>query len=303
MHLPPDQAERFYHIWMPLLHYVNTRRNVVPEFPATHEPGQVSPDQVILLRDVLWADDALRESFVAENPAGLSSADLALVSSWQHRLKGEFFIFRHLKKYTVFLSSGEPARAYGVLGIVSPLEDIVGPYLPIYVQAVLLPWEGEIIYDSLLAPYPVSFGSGIRADLNDTYRNIQEREGIITTLLPTAADVAQARKDIAARNTKVLNAFRKNLARGGLSAKMLEQHAGNIAGFANDVLLAQDPPRGLLDLTLEDVQAYLRQSKKPNAVSFKRFVQFLGVSGRIDYDEAEKIRDYLKSADTDARRA
>ncbi|HSH81708.1 MAG TPA: hypothetical protein VLA19_24540, partial [Herpetosiphonaceae bacterium] len=118
----------------------------------------------------------------------------------------------------------------------------------------------------------------------------------------TAADVAQARKDIAARNTKVLNAFRKNLARGGLSAKMLEQHAANIAGFANDVLLAQDPPRGLLDLTLEDVQTYLRQSKKPNAVSFKRFVQFLGVSGRMDYDEAEKIRDYLKSADTDARR-
>ena len=303
MHLPPDQAARFYHIWLPLLHHVNTRRKVVPEFPATSEPGQVSPVQVKPVRDALWADDTLRESFVAENPAGLSPADLALVSSWQHRLAGDFFIFRYLKKYTVFLSSGESSRAYGVLGIVSPLEEILGPYLPIYVQAVLLPWEGEIIYDSLLAPYPVSFGSGIRADLNDTYRNIQEREGVTTTLLPSAADRAQASKDIAARNSKILNAFRKNLARGGLTVKMIEQHAGNIAAFADDMLLAQDPPRGLLDLTLDDVQAYLRQSRKPNVVSFKRFVQFLGVTGRIDYDEAAKIRDYLKSADSGARRA
>lgn len=303
MHLPPDQAARFYHIWLPLLHHANSRLKVVPKFSVSEGPAAISPMQLKPLRDALWEDDSLRESFVAENPAGLSPADLALVSSWQHRLEGNFFIFRYLKKHSVFLSSEEPTRAYGVLGIVSPIEEIVGPYLPIYVQAVLLPWEGQIIYDSLLAPYPVGFGSGIRADLNDTYRNIQEREGITTTLLPSAADSAQASKEIAARNTKVLNAFRKNLARGGLTVKMIEQHAGNIAGFANDVLLAQAPPRGLLDLSLEDVQAYLRQSRKPNLVSFKRFVQFLGVSGRMDYDEAEKIRDYLKSADTGGHRA
>ena len=114
------------------------------------------------LRNALWADDTLRESFIADNPAGLPPADLALVASWQYRLAGNFFIVRHLKKYAVFLSEGSPAHAYGVLGLVSPIEEVVGPTVHIYVQAVLLPFEDQIIYDSLLIPYSIFFGPGIR---------------------------------------------------------------------------------------------------------------------------------------------
>jgi len=50
-----------------------------------------------VLRDALWADDALRDRFIADNPAGLPPADLALVASWRHRLAGSFFIERYLK--------------------------------------------------------------------------------------------------------------------------------------------------------------------------------------------------------------
>jgi hypothetical protein len=300
MQLPPRQVERFYRIWFPLLHYVNKQQHLTTTFPDDPRPGAISSADAVLIRNALWADDALRESFIATNPAKLPPADLALVDSWRYRVPGSFFIVRHLKKYSVFLSEGSEtkAHAYGVLGLVSPIEDIVGPTVPLYTKAVLLPFEGQIIYDSLLEPFSVSFGPGIRGSINDTYRNVQEREGIITTLDPTEAPVSmdEVRKGVLARNAKILNAFQKDLARRGLSFAMVERHVGNIQAFAQVFLLPQDPPRGLLDMQLADVQTYISTAgEKANPTSFKRFVRFLADSGRMDYDRVEALRDYLRS--------
>ncbi len=295
MHLSAPDVERFYRIWFPLLYYVNQKRQLVDYFPGTWGKSSVEPSAAVTLRDALWADDALRETFIAENPAKLAPVDLALVASWKHRVVGEFFVLRHLKKYTVFLSGGRPVRAYAVLGLVSPIEAIVGPYLPVYVKAVLLPFEGKIIYDSLLAPYNVSFGGGIRRDLNASYRYVQEHEGIITTLTPdNQVESADLRKGVETRNKKILLAFQKELGQAGLSPKMMEQHRNAIATFAQDYLLDEDPPRSLLDLTIDDVNTYRGSAKKANPVSFKRFVQFLRNTDRMDYELAESILDAIK---------
>jgi hypothetical protein len=49
----------------------------------------------------------------------------------------------------------------------------------------------QIIYDSLLVPYSVSFGSGIRRSLNEDYRQAQERDGVITSLEPRSLEDAR----------------------------------------------------------------------------------------------------------------
>ena len=299
MHLPIDQIDRFYRIWFALLKYVNEQRKLVPNFPAVPKEGSIDPSVALQLRNALWADDALRESFITTNPAGLPQADLALVASWQYRLARTFYIVRHLKKYTVFLLDETPAHAYGVLGLFSPIEEVAGPTLPVLVQAVLLPFEGQITYDSLLQPYTIFFGPNIRRRLNETYRNVQEREGIITTLEPAhaPANLNEERNTVLARNAKILNAFRKDLASRGLSQTMVEQHTSNIDAFAQTCLLKQDPPRGLLDTTLADVQNYLDTAEnKKNTTSFKRFVRFLVDTGRMDYEQAEPLQDFLKHA-------
>ena len=253
------------------------------------------PEATEPLRNALWADDRLREAFIADNPVGLAADDLALVASWEHRVAGEFFVFRYLKAHSVFLSTNSPVRGYGVLGLTSPIEDILGPYLPLYVSAVLIPFEGRIIYDSLLLPYAISFGGGIQNSLKESYRRVQEREGLITTLVPSAEDKdsEHLRNGIRSRNQKVLKAFQQSLGRSGLSPKMMTEHTGNIENFANKVLLAQSSPRGLLEITIFDVQTYL-QAGKQNPVSLKRFMQFLRDTGRVDYDQAEDILDVIQ---------
>ncbi len=296
MQRAPDEVTRFYRIWFVLLRYVNDRRHVSASLPARPAEGTLQPAHAVALRDALWADDALCAGFIAANPAALPPADLALVGSWRHRVAGRFFIERYLTKHTIFLSEVTPVHAYGVLGLVSPIEEIVGPSVPIYVQTVLLPFEGRIIYDSLLASYALTFGSGIRRSLREAYRATQERDGLITSLPPaTSRSEDEGRAAARARNAKVLAAFRKEVLRSGMSPRTAEGHVRTIAAFGEDGLLRHEPPRGLLTLTPADLRAYLRaDGAAANQVSFRRFIRFLDLTDRLSSAEAAALAAVLK---------
>jgi hypothetical protein len=99
-----------------------------------------------------------------------------------------------LTKYTVFLKATDPAIAYGVTALSQPFEELVGPYLPVMVKTMLLPFQDKIVYDGLLTGYGVrlSFGPGIRRMLNESYRKAKDRHGIVTTLpVPETPTVAK----------------------------------------------------------------------------------------------------------------
>ena len=66
MNLSMRENERFYGIWLPLLHYVNVRRQLVARVPLVPGPDALSPEDAHRLRQALWEDDALREAFVAK---------------------------------------------------------------------------------------------------------------------------------------------------------------------------------------------------------------------------------------------
>ena len=295
--LSSQEKERFYRIWFVLLHWVNEQLHLVPWLPAVPPEGSVQPDQAMQVRDALWANDRLLKRFITENPTQLSEEDLALVESWQYRLAGNFFVVRALKNYTVLLTDYAPhARAYGVVGLTDSVAETMILPLPVYIQTVLLPFEGRIIYDSLLTTYNVSFGPGIRRSLKEAYRNATEREGILTSLLPTApANLNELRFQIEARNEKLLQAFRKHLTQKGLSLKMVEQHASTIQHFGSNVLLGQTPSHGLLDMTPNEVESYLQATGiKTEKASFKRFIRFLLETGRMEYGQTEELRQILK---------
>ena len=97
-------------------------------------------------------------------------------------MHGKFYVFRELKKYTVFLSTTSPAIAYGVLALSQPFEELIGPYLPVLTQTVLLPFKDMIVYDGLMSSYNISFGPGIRRNLNEDFKEAKARHGIVTSL-------------------------------------------------------------------------------------------------------------------------
>jgi hypothetical protein len=105
-----------------------------------------------------------------------------IVRSWRHLVHGKFYVFRELARFTVFLTTTAPPIAYGVLALSQPFEELIGPYLPILTQTVLLPFKGVIVYDGLMSSYNISFGPGIRRNLNQDFKEAKARHGIVTSL-------------------------------------------------------------------------------------------------------------------------
>jgi hypothetical protein len=177
-----DEGKLFYKLYAALLSFVNRKLKVIPEqFSDSRGYTALPPETRIIVRDALYKHRDLIDQFVGENPANLPTDELEIVTGWKHALVGQFYIFRYLSKYTIFLS-GSPPKAYGVWALADPIEELIGPYLPSLKHAVLLPLKGRIIYDGLLWGQNITFGGGIKRMLNDEYRQAKETFGIITSL-------------------------------------------------------------------------------------------------------------------------
>jgi hypothetical protein len=179
-----DEGKLFYDLYAALLSFVNRKLKVSSEqFSNSREYTSTPPEARVAVRNALFAHRELIDEFVKENPAKLSTDQLEIVGAWKHAVVGKFYVFRHLTKYTIFLgSSGSPNKAYGVLGLADPLEEVIGPYLPRLIETVLLPFNGRIIYDGLVSGYNITFGGGIKRSLNEEYKQAKEAFGIITSL-------------------------------------------------------------------------------------------------------------------------
>ncbi len=184
MNLTFDEGNLFYDLYAALLSFVNRKLKVSSEqFSDSREYTSTPPEARVAIRDALFAHRELIDEFVRDNPAKLTADNLEIVVTWKHAVVGKFYVFRYLKKYTVFLTSGgSPNKAYGVLGLADPLEEVIGPSLPRLVTTVLLPFEGRIIYDGLVSGYNITFGGGIKRTLNEEYKQAKEALGIITSL-------------------------------------------------------------------------------------------------------------------------
>ena len=196
--LAPHELEQFLKLHRALMFFVNQRLSVVPDKIATPEEFAALPPEVrLLVREALNGNLDLIETFVVENPAHLTEDELDIVRSWRHLVTGQFYVFRELKKVTVFLSATSPAIAYGILALSQPFEELIGPSLPVLTQTVLLPYKNRIVYDGLMSSYNISFGPGIRRNLIQEFKDAKARQGIVTSLpisdtpLPTKTQKAK----------------------------------------------------------------------------------------------------------------
>jgi len=69
--LAPAEAALFYRAWGALLTWVNDQRGIVPGFvrPSAEQP--IDPEVASKVKDVVWAEDGLREQFLAEGAKDL----------------------------------------------------------------------------------------------------------------------------------------------------------------------------------------------------------------------------------------
>lgn len=188
MNLPESDVGLFFRLYHSLLLYVNNRHKILEGLHRPNDLHKLNLDDLQKLKVRLHSSPDLIDSFIKDNPENLASEELEIVSTWKNFVRGRFYIVRHLKNYAIFLDSSHPSRAYGVMGIISSLEEMTGPSLPKIVDAILLPFKNHIIYDGTLSSFNIIFGSNIRRSIDDSYRQAKSM-GIITTLPVSSEEV------------------------------------------------------------------------------------------------------------------
>ena len=188
MILSQEDTNLFYKLMWGLQFYVNQQIHIMPHVQSVQEYAALSMSNKAAVRDALWKNPKLIDAYLDLNPHHLSAEEQEIVRRWNQFIADTFQIFRFLKNYTIFI--GKQSRVYGVVGLNSSLADLfIGRPLPILVEAVLVPFKGQIVYDGLLKPHNIFFGGNIRSDLNETYMGAKQNGRIITTLEPEATVV------------------------------------------------------------------------------------------------------------------
>ena len=185
MLLTDDESKLFFKLHRTLMFFVNERLKVISNKLSTPEEFAALPPELRLkVGSALPGNIELIEEFVEQNPSQLAKDELDIVRSWRHLVAGDFYIFRHLKKHTVFLSWTQNPVAYGVTALTDPFEFLVGPYLPVMTKTVLLPFKDKIVYDGILVGpgMMLTFGGGARRNMNESYKLAKLRHGIVSSL-------------------------------------------------------------------------------------------------------------------------
>ena len=209
MTLSPNDGKLFYELMWKLQYYVNQKRGFHKNISSLEVYANLPSKTKMKARDELWKTPELIESYAQENPDALPAEELAIIRKWKSFVKGSFFILRHLKAGSIFIKDNQ---VYAVHGIQDPLDEVIPSYaLPRMVEAILLPFKGQIIYDGLLAGYSIHFGGGIRSDINHTYKVAKQKNRIITTLEPELAtpSIIKPKKNIAPQLKDVSDALTK----------------------------------------------------------------------------------------------
>lgn len=172
----------FYRLYWGLLFFVSRQLKSMPQPATPDDIGHGPPADWVTLRNSLYEHPELFDQYAAANPDRLAPDELAIVQSWRGFIRGTFFILRYLRKYAVFLDTGKPVRAFGVVALNKPFPLLLPQPPPVVVDTVLLPFKYQIVYDGLISSHQIRFGPGIRGPLNDEYRDVKSRAGIITFL-------------------------------------------------------------------------------------------------------------------------
>jgi hypothetical protein len=184
MTLSQDDAALFFRLILGLQFHVSQQRQLLPEIKSLEEYKETASEDKFRVRATLWKSPELIDAYVRENPDDLTSEELSVIGKWKVVVAGKFYVFRYLKDHAIFIGTDE-SKVYRVLGLYEPFDDVFhGQPLPIYIDTVLLPFKGMIIYDGLCSRYNIYFGKGIRTSLNEAYMKAKQNGRIIIALDP-----------------------------------------------------------------------------------------------------------------------
>lgn len=179
MKLSEQDGRLFFKLMGELQFYINRKLKIYPEVQSFDDYIKLEQKQKAKIRDALFDNVKIIDSFVQDNPNNYSKEELHIVSSWKNFIRDHFFIERILQKYNIFIRDNE---VYAVLALLQGIDELMHYYnLPLYVETILLPFKGKIVYDGFLNVNPMFLGGNITRELKEKYMRAKQNNRIIDT--------------------------------------------------------------------------------------------------------------------------
>ena len=152
-----------------LLDYTNYKYKINPELEDLNDINNSEPEEVKEIREKLWSNTSIISDYIKDNPNNLDKQSLDIISEWnKKKINNKFILYKYENEYAVFI--GEE-NIYYVKGLRDTIRNIIPEYkLPIFVETVLLPFKEQIIYDSYIIQYSMSFGTGMKDIFDKQYK-------------------------------------------------------------------------------------------------------------------------------------
>ncbi len=245
MKLSEHDVELFYRLMIGLQFFVNCEKNIIPYITTHAVYEELSIEKKSKVRSKVYNHPELIDAFVQKNPENFSEEELNIIAGWKNYIQGDFFIERFLKKHTIFIMEDQ---VYAVHGLHNSFEEMIHrSRLPFYVNTVLLPFKGKIIYDGMFEGRNVYFGGGVKRDLKERYMRAKQNDRIIASLdnAPQTSNKKQAAtpaKDWQAELNELAGKAKK--LRGGASQPPLHSPAFSLVKASVEFaqLAVEEPP-------------------------------------------------------------
>ncbi len=180
MHLSPKELDHFFYLIRSVSLFICQTDDSFPTLSTIEQIPILSPEDRWDLENEIVTNPRVLKQFLEQNPYDMSEEDMGFIETWRHAIYGEFFLYKLLKNYAVFVHT-ESGKAYGVLALNDPFDYMV-QQIPAYINAVLLPYKDKITYTGTLSSYRLFFGGGIKKSIKEMYDTAKAQYGIITSL-------------------------------------------------------------------------------------------------------------------------
>lgn len=155
-HLSEKEVKKFYRYYFSLLDYTNKKFKVKPAMEI-NPYGSVDPQKLIDVIEVFWENkDTIIDEYLKKNPLKLSPRGMRSIEAFKDGIRDEFVLVQYEKEYAIFMNE---EHVFMVKGLHVNIGEVIDPMsLPTIVTTALIPYEGHIVYDSVLQTLSISIG-------------------------------------------------------------------------------------------------------------------------------------------------
>ncbi len=170
--LSSKDADLFYELYFGVLDFVNKKYSINNKLKIYRGKG-LDPNELSEVVDKFWDEkDSIIDEFCDKNPYKFNEEELGMIKEFKKGIRDMFIICDYLEDYTAVMGKD---RCYMIKGLTCNIDEVIEyETLPAPIVMIILPFKDVLVYDGMIATYPIKMGATmeemVMADYNKSIK-------------------------------------------------------------------------------------------------------------------------------------